>query len=67
MIEITEEFFKLNNIQINKKKLKLIIINTKKTKKNKRIKLSNKWIYEEDRNKITRFLEIQLNNRLKKL
>jgi hypothetical protein len=64
-IEIAEEFFELNDIQINGKKSKLIILNTKEAKENRRIKLGNEWIYEEDGNKITRFLGIWLNNKLK--
>ena len=40
-IEIAEEFFELNDIQINRKKSKLIILNTKEAKENRRIKLGN--------------------------
>ena len=41
-LQIAEDFFKLNDIQINEKKSKLIIMNSKKPKKNRKIKLSNK-------------------------
>jgi hypothetical protein len=61
---IAEDFFELNDIQINGKKSKLITMNSREPKENRRIKLSNEWIYEEGKTKITRFLGIWLNSKL---
>jgi hypothetical protein len=63
-LQIAEDFFELNDIQINGKKSKLIITNPSEPKENRKIKLSNEWIYEEEKTKITRFLGIWLNSKL---
>ena len=63
-LSIAEDFFELNDIQINGKKSKLIIMNSKESKENRKIKLSNEWIHEEEKAKITRFLGIWLNSKL---
>ena len=43
----------MNNIQINGKKFKLIIMNSSEKEENRSIKLGGKCIQEEDTNKIT--------------
>src|SRR5689334_18475961 len=63
-LQIAEDFFKLNDIQINGKKLKLIIMNPSEPKENRKVKLNNEWIFEEGKTKITKFLGIWLNNKL---
>src|SRR5260363_181993 len=64
-IQIAEEFFRLNDIRINAKKSKLIICNTKKEKKERCIALGGKTVKEEGDSKVTRFLGIWLNCKLK--
>jgi hypothetical protein len=64
-IKIAEDFFKMNDIQINRKKSKLIIMNSRKKKDNKEIIIGGKQIQEESTNKITRFLGVWLNCKLK--
>ena len=62
--EITEDFFKLNDIQINGKKSKLIIVNPSITKEDRKINLGNEWVQAEGKSKTTRFLGIWLSNKL---
>src|ERR1043165_2814272 len=64
-IEIAEDFFSLNDIQINRKKTKLITMNTKSDKKERTIFFGKEWIQEESENKIIQFLGIWLNCKLK--
>jgi hypothetical protein len=45
-IQIAEEFFKINDIQINGKKSKLVIMNTKESIENRKIHLGDEWIQE---------------------
>ena len=65
IIKIAEEFFKMNNIQINEKKSKLIIMNSGEIKENRKISIEDEIIQEEGVNKITRFLGVWLNCKLK--
>src|SRR6185295_2727929 len=65
IIRIAEEFFNLNEIQINRKKTKLITMNTKEEKKDRTIFFGKEWIQEENENKIVQFLDIWLNCKLK--
>jgi hypothetical protein len=55
----------LNDIQINGKKTKLIVMNSKLKKEEKKLSFGQEWIKEEGENKITRFLGIWLNCKLK--
>ena len=64
MIEIAEDFFKLNDIQINGKKSKLVIVNPSITKEDRKINLGNEWVQAEGKSKTTRFLGIWLSNKL---
>src|SRR5260364_351775 len=64
-IQIAEEFFRLNDIWINAKKSKLIICNTKKEKEERCIALGGEIVKEEGDSKVTRFLGIWLNCKLK--
>lgn len=63
-IQIAEEFFKLNDIQINGKKSKLIIVNPSEKKEDRKLYFGKEWLLEEGKNKITRFLGVWLNNKL---
>ena len=65
-IEIAEDFFRLNDIQINGKKSKLIVMNPSIPKTERKIKLNNEWVLEEDEHKVVRFLSVWLNSKLKK-
>ena len=67
IIRIAEDFFNLNDIQINKKKTKLITMNTKEEMKDRTIFFGKEWIQEENENKIVWFLDIWLNCKLKEL
>ena len=64
IIQIAEDFFKLNDIQINGKKSNLIIVNPSKPREERKIRLSEEWVCKEEKEKLTRFLGIWLNNKL---
>ncbi|CAG8763046.1 5435_t:CDS:2 [Gigaspora margarita] len=57
-IKIVEEFFKINDIQINAKKSKLLVLNGPKKRESNTIKLCGSLVQEEKQNSITRFLGI---------
>ena len=63
-IKIAEDFFKLNDIQINGKKSKLITVNASVDTENRKVKLGNEWVIAEQKSKTTRFLGIWLGNKL---
>lgn len=63
-LDIAEEFFELNDIQINTKKTKLIVINTKKNKKEKERRTTRfvkDTIIAEDPNSAIRLLGVWIN------
>ena len=57
-IRIVEDFFKLNDIQVNGKKSKLITVNASVDTQNRKVKLGNEWVIAEQKSKTTRFLGI---------
>ena len=63
-IQIAEDFFELNDIQINGKKSKLITVNSRESFNNSKIKLGEEWVQAERKSKTTRFLGIWLGNKL---
>src|SRR5690242_16395527 len=65
ILSIAEEFFRINDIQINGKKTKLITMNSSNKSENKRVFFGGEWIYEEKETKILRFLGIWLNSKMK--
>ncbi|CAG8853881.1 3991_t:CDS:1, partial [Gigaspora margarita] len=64
ILQIAEDFYKMNDIQINNKKSKLMIINPSVSKESRKIKIGGDWLYEEKNSKVIRFLGIWVDNRL---
>ncbi|CAG8739147.1 12749_t:CDS:2, partial [Gigaspora margarita] len=61
-IKIAKEFFEINDIQINTKKSKLLVLNRPKKREPNMIKLCGSLVQEEKQNLITRFLGIWISN-----
>ena len=65
IIHIAEEFFQLNDIQINSSKSKLVIFNSSLNKTLRVLKFGGEEIKEENENQISRFLGVWINSQLK--
>ena len=55
-IKIAEDFFKLNDIQVNGKKSKLITVNASVDTENRKVKLGNEWVIAEQKKKNNKIL-----------
>ena len=64
-LSIANEFFHINDIQINVKKSKLIVFNPKTKVEERNITFGSDSISDENQQNITRMLGVWLNSRLK--
>ncbi|CAG8843485.1 41369_t:CDS:1, partial [Gigaspora margarita] len=56
IMELAESFYSLNNIEINNKKSKLVVLNYKEKRQENFLLLNNIKIFAENKNSVTRFL-----------
>ncbi|CAG8843188.1 5797_t:CDS:1, partial [Gigaspora margarita] len=65
--EIASKFFELNDIQINGKKSKLVILNTSLRKEESQVFFGSEIVKAENIATTTRFLGVWLNRKMKEL
>src|SRR5260363_339866 len=63
LIKIAEEFFHINDIHINSKKSKLLVLNSEVEKPDRYVNFCNLEVREESTNSITCFLGIWLKQK----